>query len=70
MAQDVYRALGVRVDAPSEEIRRTYRKLARSFHPDKNIGASALVRRICNYHYHCSVHDLGYAIGPFVRGWY
>ncbi|KAH8392280.1 hypothetical protein KR215_004718 [Drosophila sulfurigaster] len=33
---DLYAILGVTKDAPSEEIKKNYRKLAKEFHPDKN----------------------------------
>jgi DnaJ-class molecular chaperone len=36
MAEDPYKVLGVARDAPEEEIRRTYRKLAKQLHPDLN----------------------------------
>jgi DnaJ-class molecular chaperone len=36
MAEDPYKVLGVPRDAPDEEIRRTYRKLAKQLHPDLN----------------------------------
>ena len=36
MAEDPYKVLGVARDAPDEEIRRTYRKLAKQLHPDVN----------------------------------
>jgi DnaJ-class molecular chaperone len=36
MAEDPYKVLGVARDAPEEEIRRTYRKLAKELHPDLN----------------------------------
>jgi DnaJ-class molecular chaperone len=36
MAEDPYKVLGVPRDAPDEEIRRTYRKLAKELHPDLN----------------------------------
>lgn len=34
--RDYYRVLGVEKNAPAEEIRRAYRKLARKYHPDVN----------------------------------
>jgi len=33
---DLYEILGVARDASAEEIRRAYRKLARTYHPDVN----------------------------------
>ncbi|HJU32280.1 MAG TPA: J domain-containing protein [Hyphomicrobiaceae bacterium] len=36
MAEDPYKVLGVPRDAPDEEIRRAYRKLAKQLHPDLN----------------------------------
>ena len=36
MAEDPYKVLGVARDAPDEEIRRVYRKLAKQLHPDLN----------------------------------
>jgi DnaJ-class molecular chaperone len=36
MAEDPYKVLGVARDAPDEEIRRAYRKLAKELHPDLN----------------------------------
>ncbi len=36
MTQDYYRVLGVRYDAPKEEIRQAYLQLARKYHPDVN----------------------------------
>jgi DnaJ-class molecular chaperone len=36
MAEDPYKVLGVLRDAPDEEIRRAYRKLAKELHPDLN----------------------------------
>jgi molecular chaperone DnaJ len=36
--KDYYKALGVTKDAPATEIKKTYRKLARELHPDKNPG--------------------------------
>jgi molecular chaperone DnaJ len=36
--KDFYKILGVAKDAPEAEIKKTYRKLARQFHPDSNPG--------------------------------
>jgi molecular chaperone DnaJ len=38
MAKDYYAALGVARDAPSEEIKKAFRRLARESHPDANPG--------------------------------
>ena len=46
---DFYKILGIREDAPAEEIKRIYRKLARDFHPDRNKdkpGAEARFKEI------------------------
>lgn len=36
MAEDLYQVLGVRRDASKDEIQKSYRKLARKYHPDMN----------------------------------
>jgi molecular chaperone DnaJ len=41
VARDYYGTLGVRQDATSEEIKRAYRKLARTLHPDVNPDEAA-----------------------------
>jgi len=46
--KDYYKALGVARDAPLDEIKRAYRKLARQYHPDlnKDSGAEARFKEI------------------------
>ena len=44
MARDHYATLGVRKDAPPEEIKRAYRRLARQLHPDVNPDAETQER--------------------------
>ena len=36
MTEDPYRVLGVSKDSSEAEIKRSYRKLARQYHPDRN----------------------------------
>jgi molecular chaperone DnaJ len=44
LARDHYAVLGVRKDAPPEEIKRAYRRLARQLHPDVNPDAQTQER--------------------------
>ena len=44
MARDHYAILGVRKDAPPEDIKRAYRRLARQLHPDVNPDAETQER--------------------------
>jgi curved DNA-binding protein CbpA len=41
--QGLYTVLGVAKDASNEDIRRSYRRLALRYHPDKNPGAAEQV---------------------------
>ena len=41
MAGDYYQILGVSRDASKEELKRSYRRLARKYHPDVNRGPEA-----------------------------
>lgn len=45
MAQNPYEILGVATDAPHDEIRKAYRKLAKKNHPDLNPGDAAAADR-------------------------
>jgi curved DNA-binding protein CbpA len=38
VTKDYYNTLGLRLEASAEEIKKTYRKLAMQYHPDRNGG--------------------------------
>ena len=44
--KDYYKVLDVSEDAAAEEIKKTYRKLAFQYHPDKNPGSEELMKEI------------------------
>ncbi len=44
--KDYYKALGVREDSSFEEIKKTYRKLAFQYHPDRNPGKEEMMKEI------------------------
>jgi len=48
MARDYYEVLGVSRSADQEEIKRSYRRLARKYHPDvnKESGAEELFKEV------------------------
>src|SRR5690242_2913123 len=46
--KDYYATLGVAKDAPVDEIRKSYRKLARKYHPDLNPGDKSAEDRFKN----------------------
>jgi curved DNA-binding protein CbpA len=43
--KDYYKVLGVGAEAPEDEIRRAYRRLALQWHPDRNAGRSQAAER-------------------------
>ncbi|MEW6571745.1 MAG: DnaJ domain-containing protein [Nitrospirota bacterium] len=44
--KDYYKVLGVNEDASFEEIKKTYRKLAFQYHPDKNPGKEEMMKEV------------------------
>jgi len=45
MAKDYYQILGVQRNALAEEIKKSYRKLAMEYHPDRNPGREKWLMR-------------------------
>ena len=43
--KDFYKTLGVSDKAKQDEIKKTYRKLAKKYHPDANAGDSKVAER-------------------------
>src|SRR5690348_10867037 len=46
MAKDYYQILGVKKDASEEEVKKAFRKLAHTYHPDKSGGDEAKFKEV------------------------
>ncbi|MBS1112737.1 MAG: DnaJ domain containing protein, partial [Nitrospirae bacterium] len=44
--KDYYKILGVTADASAEEIKKTFRKLAFQYHPDRNSGNENMMKEL------------------------